>query len=93
MKVIVITGGTRGIGRGLAEAFLSLGCKVTITSRRQDVVDESIVQLSNKFGSQNILAQVCDVNNVVDVQALWDTASQKFGKIDIWINNAGQAIY
>jgi len=91
MKVIVITGSTKGIGRGLAEVFLSLGCKVAVASRRQSAVDETLVQLSKKYGSENVFGHVCDITKMDDVRALWNTTFQKFGKIDIWINNAGQA--
>jgi len=91
MKVIVITGSTKGIGRGLSEVFLSLGCKVAIASRRETAVNQAVNHLSKTYGAENVFGHVCDVTKMSDVQALWDTIFQKFGKIDIWINNAGQA--
>jgi NADP-dependent 3-hydroxy acid dehydrogenase YdfG len=85
MKVVVLTGGTRGIGFGLAKAFLGLGCPVMISGRNQQNVDEAVKELA----SQSAAGRVCDVRHRSQVQALWDAATQKFGRVDIWVNNAG----
>ena len=89
MKVVVITGSTRGIGRGLAEEFLKAGCAVVINGRSDASVQKTLSELSASFGVDRIMDQVCDVTNEEQVQALWDAAKAKFGKVDIWINNAG----
>jgi NAD(P)-dependent dehydrogenase (short-subunit alcohol dehydrogenase family) len=89
MKIVTITGSTRGIGYGLADSFLKLGCAVTISSRTPEAVDKAVAELSTTYGADRVLGQVCDVTDFEQVQALWDTAKARFGQIDIWINNAG----
>jgi len=88
-KHIVITGSTRGIGYGLAEAFLSKGCSVTVSGRGQEAVDKAVAGLQSRYDADHILGVTCDVTNSEQVQALWDATVQRFGKVDIWINNAG----
>ncbi|MBZ0308797.1 MAG: SDR family oxidoreductase [Anaerolineae bacterium] len=89
MKSIVITGSTRGIGLGLAHEFLVRGCAVTVSGRSQASVDKAVATLSAKHGDDRLLGQPCDVGQFDQVQALWDAAQTRFGKVDIWINNAG----
>lgn len=89
MKHIVITGSTRGIGYGLADAFLVLGCSVTISGRSQPAVDSAVAALAAKHGADRVYGHPCDVSIFDQVQALWDVARARFGRIDVWINNAG----
>jgi NAD(P)-dependent dehydrogenase (short-subunit alcohol dehydrogenase family) len=89
MKHVVITGSTRGIGLGLAKEFLKLDCTVTISGRVQDDVDQVVGELSSQYSSEKMLGLACDVRHPVQVQALWDASKERFGNVDIWINNAG----
>jgi NAD(P)-dependent dehydrogenase (short-subunit alcohol dehydrogenase family) len=89
VKIVVITGSTRGIGYGLADAFLALGCVVTISGRSREVVDQAVAELSAKHGAERILGYPCDVREYQQVQALWEAAKAHFGHVDIWVNNAG----
>lgn len=89
MRHIVITGSTRGLGYGLAEAFLGRGCQVTVSGRAQDAVDAAVERLAAIYQRDRIFGQACDVGHADQVQALWDAACAHFGKVDIWINNAG----
>jgi len=89
MKTVVITGSTRGIGYGLADSFLALGCAVTISGRAPADVEKAVAELTTKHEADRVLGQPCDVTDFQQVQALWDAAQAHFGKIDIWINNAG----
>lgn len=91
MQTIVITGSTRGIGRGLAQAFLERGCRVVISGRNQTAVDRAVEEFASQFTTEKVMGVVCDVSRPEDVQALWDRAKLRFGRIDIWINNAGAA--
>jgi NAD(P)-dependent dehydrogenase (short-subunit alcohol dehydrogenase family) len=89
MKSVVVTGSTRGIGFSLARSFLDLGCAVTVSGRTAEAVDKAVAQLSLAHEADRICSHPCDVTDFDQVQALWDAAKDCFGKIDIWINNAG----
>ena len=87
---VVITGSTKGIGLGMARAFLERGHSVVISSRGQAAVDKAVAELSQDFPPEKIAGQPCDVGVYDQVQALWDASAAKFGSIDIWVNNAGR---
>ena len=91
MKNIVITGSTSGIGYGLSDSFLRLGCSVTICGRSQDKIQVATKLLSAKHEPGRIFGVLCDVLDYDQVQKLWDSVKAHFGQIDIWINNAGVA--
>jgi len=91
MKNIVITGSSRGIGLGLAHAFLSKGCRVMISSSNCSNLDKALNELIEQHGSEHISAKTCDVADYKQVQELWNHAHKSIGKVDIWINNAGIA--
>jgi len=81
---IVITGGTRGIGQGMAREFLSQGHKVTFSGTSQNSVSNATKDLKGHF-----LGLVCDVRHKSQIEELLQQAKTQFGNIDIWINNAG----
>lgn len=89
-RVIVITGSTRGIGRGLAEAFLARDCKVVVCGRRQEDVESVVAALAENAPGQ-VVGQACDVTSAAQLEALWDLAVDRFGRVDLWVNNAGSA--
>ncbi len=89
MKTIVITGSTRGIGYGLADSFLARNCPVMVSGRSQGSVDKAVKSLVEKHGADNIGGFPCNVTDEEQNQALWDAAIDRFGKVDVWINNAG----
>ncbi|MDL4813262.1 SDR family oxidoreductase [Actinomadura opuntiae] len=81
---VVVTGGTRGIGLGLAREFLARGARVAVCGRTRESVDKALAELGD-----GAVGAVCDVADRDQVQALWDAAAEAFGRIDHWINNAG----
>ena len=89
MKTIVITGSTRGIGFGLAEAFLARGQAVVVSGRSQTSVDQALAALAARQPAGRLAGQPCQVADLAQVQALWQAAQDQFGTVDIWINNAG----
>ena len=89
MKSILITGSTRGIGLGLAEALLQRGCEVVISGRNPTTVEQIAAGLADIYGLERVFGFACDVSDYDQVQALWDAAIGRFGEIDIWVNNAG----
>lgn len=88
MQTVVVTGSTRGIGRGLATEFLQRGHRVVVSGRSQASVDPAVAELS-RLGE--VFGQPCNVGELAACQALWDAAVTKFGRVDIWINNAALA--
>ena len=74
MENVVITGSTRGIGYGLAKAFLELGCAVSISGRSALSVENSINQLSAVYDPQMIYGYPCDVAELEQVRMLWARA-------------------
>jgi len=89
MPRVVITGSTKGIGRGLAHEFASRGSDVVISGRSQHALDEASELIGNVPGK--IVGQVCEVSDRAQLQQLWDVAVERLGPVDIWINNAGLA--
>jgi NAD(P)-dependent dehydrogenase (short-subunit alcohol dehydrogenase family) len=88
-KTIVITGSTKGIGFGLAAEFLRRGHNVVISGRRQDTVDAAVTKLKADIPGSQAIGVACDVADAAQVQNLWRQSATVFGRIDIWINNAG----
>lgn len=93
MKTVVITGSTRGIGYGMAHEFLQRGHQVMISGRSAEASEKSALSLAIKHDAKRIGHHPCDVSDYGQVQALWDAAVQRFGRVDIWINNAGVTTY
>jgi NADP-dependent 3-hydroxy acid dehydrogenase YdfG len=83
-KVALITGATKGIGYGIAEALLKLGVKVAITSRTQESANEAAKKLGN-----NVLAIAADVKDFKSQQEAVAKTIEKFGGLDFLIANAG----
>lgn len=81
-KIVVITGGSKGLGKALAIAFGNKGAKVVISSRNKEELEVTASKL-------DIASIVCDVTKESDVQNLADEVLKKYGRIDIWINDAG----
>lgn len=84
--VAVITGGSRGIGKGIAEELLKEGFEVLLTSRNENGAGE----LKEKYpGKVHFFA--CDISDIENVEKLVSYAEENFGKIDLLVNNAGVA--
>lgn len=86
-KTIVITGVSSGFGRGTAMRLAEMGANVVGAARRTEVLKELSTEISSKGG--NMLPVTCDVSKSEDIENLDTVAREKFGKIDIWINNVG----
>lgn len=86
-KVALITGGTKGIGRGIAEALLHQGMKVAITGRDEKSTKEAATELTEN--DNYILGVAADVRDYDSQQAAVKATLDKFGKVDVLIANAG----
>ncbi len=85
-KVVVVTGGSRGIGLDLARNFLAEGAKVVICGRKEDKLKAAEGQLN---GGERLLAVAAHIAREADVENLFDLAVRHFGGIDILVNNVG----
>lgn len=88
MRTAVITGSTRGIGRGLARELAAAGVNVVVSGRDPDHVAATVSQLGAST-PERVHGVACDVTDAAQVQTLWDGAVARFGRVDIWVNNAG----
>jgi len=85
-KVALITGGTRGIGRGIAEAYLREGARVAINGRSKDKGAQALAEMD---AGDRAIFLAGDVTSQADVDALVDGTVEQFGRLDILVNNAG----
>jgi peroxisomal 2,4-dienoyl-CoA reductase len=85
-KVVLVTGGGTGIGKGIAKLFGQYGAKVVIASRKQDVLDATAAELQ----ALNIdcAACVCDIRDYSSVEGLIKFVLQRYGQLDVLVNNA-----
>jgi len=90
-KVVLITGGSRGLGLAMAEEFASLGATLVLAARNEEELIRAKEQLVHLLAieADRILTIPCDVRNPEEVDALVAKATDAFGKIDILVNNAG----
>ena len=89
---IVITGSTQGLGSGYAREFLKRGHNVMVSGRKQASVDKAVSDLRRVApAGVRVAGLPCDVSRIEDVQALWDASVREFGRVDLWLNNAGYA--
>lgn len=88
-KIVIITGGTKGIGYAIAEKMLEAGAKVFICARSKPELKRALEQLS--FSGQ-IEGEVCDVRSEAQVRLMLEECERLFGGVDILVNNAGIGI-
>lgn len=86
-KTAIVTGGSRGIGKEMAEALAEAGADLMLCARRAEWLDETVAEFS--ANGINVAGKVCDVAKPEEVQAVVDETVAKFGGVDILINNAG----
>mmetsp|Transcript_2083 Transcript_2083/g.3193 ORF Transcript_2083/g.3193 Transcript_2083/m.3193 type:complete len:303 (-) Transcript_2083:92-1000(-) len=90
VETYVITGGTRGIGFGLCRELLKRGQNVFLCGRSKESVEAVVSKLKELVvDSKNRVGGIkCNICQQSEVQALWDAAVEKFGSVDVWVNNA-----
>ncbi len=87
-RVVLITGGSRGLGKSMAEALAEAGANVVVTSRNADDAVAVAAQLQATYGPV-CRGRACDVTNADHIRTLIADVIAEFGKIDVLINNAG----
>lgn len=86
-QVALITGSSRGLGLGLARAFTKEGCRLVICGRDPATLDRARADLVAR--GAEVFAMACDVSDPAAVDALVEAATERFGRVDIVVNNAG----
>lgn len=86
-KTIIVTGGGTGLGKSMGTYFSALGANLVITSRRKEVLDETAKEITEQTGYP-VLPVECDVREYEQVERVMKAAKEKFGKIDVLLNNA-----
>ncbi|MDZ7675434.1 MAG: glucose 1-dehydrogenase [Acidimicrobiales bacterium] len=89
-KVAVVTGGSRGIGRAVAEGFAAVGADVVIASRKVDNCEIAAREIADATGRRT-LGVGCHVGQWDDCDRLVDTVYDEFGRCDVLVNNAGMS--
>ncbi len=87
-KTAVITGASRGIGKAIAAAFADQGANVVLSSRRQESLDEVAAEMGAKYPDVGLLAKAAHVGEPEQAAACIDAAMDRFGGIDVLVNNA-----
>lgn len=86
-KTILVTGGGTGLGRAMSTYFSKLGANVIITSRKLDVLEKTAQEISSESGHP-VLALACDVREYEQVEKAIRQSIERFGRIDVLVNNA-----
>lgn len=88
-KAVVVTGGGRGIGRGISTAMAEAGAAVVVSGRTVEPLNETVAEIIRAGG--RAVAVPCDITSHEDIATLVARAEQEYGYIDAWVNNAGSA--
>lgn len=86
-KTVVVTGASSGAGRAIALAFAREGCYLVLAARREKALQEVAAECTDAGGKATVV--VCDVTDAAGVKALAEKAFITYGRIDVWVNNAG----
>ena len=92
-KVAVVTGSSRGIGLAIAAALAEHGCKVVISSRKQDACDEVAHAINAQHGDERAIAVAASISDKEALQNLVDETRRQFGRIDVLVCNAASNPY
>lgn len=90
-QVAIITGAGRGVGRGIATVFAEAGATIVCSARTRTEIDETVAMI--EAGGGTAVAVTADVMKKADLDALVATTIERFGRIDIVVNNAGGIVY
>lgn len=88
-KVAIVTGGSRGIGFATVEAFVKEGAAVVLCASRQETADKAVAQLREKYPEAKVEGIWPNLSDLAEVQSAFDKVAEKYGSIDVLVNNAG----
>lgn len=92
-RVAIVTGGTQGLGFGYVRELQRRGVRVVLTGRTAAGMSAAVERLVVEFpdAAERLAGCVCEIADLDSVQSVWDFGVERFGSIDIWLNNAGFA--
>ena len=91
-RTAIVTGGNRGIGRAIASALAEAGANIVVANRNEESGTTAADEIAERTGVET-LAVGCDVADEAEVEAMVETAVERFGTIDILVNNAGIVVH
>ena len=91
-QVALVTGGGTGIGRAFTEALAICGVRVVVASRRKDVLEETALEINELVGRERLFPYVFDIRERSQIESLVSHVAERFGGIDVLINNSGLAV-
>ncbi len=90
-KTVLVTASSKGIGFAVASLFASEGCNVIISSTNQQNIDKAVELIKSKYNT-NVEGYICDLNKLEDIKNVAKSVENKYGCIDILVNNCGGPI-
>jgi len=88
-KVAIVTGGTRGLGAAISRGLAAAGARVVVSGRQQGRCDELAEEIVHETGNEHVVGLACDVTEWDLVPAFVERVHDRFGRIDLLVNNAG----
>jgi len=87
-KIALVTGGGTGVGRAIARGLGTADYKVVISGRRAEILEKAAAELASETGAE-VTAIRADVGDPLSVRALFDAIENRYGRLDLLVNNAG----
>lgn len=88
-KVAIVTGGSRGIGLAVVKAFLNEGATVVLCGSRKETAEKAVAEIKNEDKKAKVDGIYPDLTDYASVKAAFDAVLEKYGRIDVLVNNAG----
>jgi len=88
-QIVIISGGSRGIGKAIAKGFAVRGAYSVVTGRDADTLQQAVDEITAAGATKDVIPVVCDVSKADDITALVETVLEKYGRIDTLVNVAG----
>lgn len=88
-RVAIVTGGTRGIGYAIVKKFLDNGAKVVLFGTKEESVQKTLISLKKENPGYEVMGMHPDITNMKEVEKAFNDVKNRYGKIDIVVNNAG----